>query len=89
MEIGKDRYGFLMAMDGSEIGIGVVNKPFAQGSLIFQYQHLPRFGTVLRCTAVEEDRPPLSLIIMAIADAETVHFLVQQIPIHEVVVQPP
>ena len=75
-------------MDGSEIGIGAVNKPFAQGSLIFQHQHLPRFGTVLRGTAVEEDRPPRSLIIMAIADAETVHFLVQQIPIHEVIVQP-
>ena len=76
MEIGKDRYGFLMAVDGSEIGIGAVNKSFAQGSLIFQHQHLPRFGTVLRGTAVEEDRPPRSLIIMAIADAETVHFLV-------------
>lgn len=41
MEIGKNRYGFLMAMDGSEIGIGAVNEPFAQGSLIFQHQHLP------------------------------------------------
>lgn len=74
-------------MDGFEIRIGTVDEPFAEDSFIFQNHCLPPQRAMLRRAAVEESGPSQELIILAVTNADAVHLLIQNIPVHEEIVE--